>query len=96
MDLIPVDSKLLDMSIPSVSNSGRMAGVGLDLQSDKVGVLLTPIAPIVGDTNCDEVVDVDDLLQVINSWGDSGGFADLDGSGLVDAEDIYRVILNWS
>lgn len=49
------------------------------------------------DTNGDGRVDVDDLIQVIVSWGTDGttSGADVDGDGLVGAMDAIVVILAW-
>jgi hypothetical protein len=41
------------------------------------------------------VVDIDDLLLVINSWGNAGGPADINGSGMVDIDDLLAVINAW-
>jgi len=51
---------------------------------------------LIGDTNGDGVVDVLDLLEVINHWGDLGGPADVNGDGIVDVLDLLVVINNWS
>ena len=55
-----------------------------------------------GDGNGDGVVDTDDLLLVINGWGecpppkgeDCPG--DLNVSGAVDVDDLLIVINNWT
>ena len=66
--------------------------------------LLTPVPPKVGDTNCDWVVNVDDLLNVINAWGPYAGGGgppggpgspDLDANGVVNVDDLLMVINNW-
>lgn len=50
-----------------------------------------------GDTNGDGIVDLDDLLAVINSWGACPGcVGDLTGDGVVDIDDLLLVINNWS
>jgi hypothetical protein len=52
-----------------------------------------------GDADGDSAVDVDDLLAVINGWGECPPKApcdsDLNGSGSVDADDLLEVINNW-
>ena len=49
-----------------------------------------------GDVNGDGAVNVEDIIDVIVSWGDvvSGG-PDLDGSGVVDSGDLSLVLNNW-
>ena len=61
-------------------------------------VLLTPATP--GDIDLNGVVDVNDLLAVISSWGPcppSGSCpADLNGDTQVDVNDLLIVITHWS
>jgi hypothetical protein len=63
--------------------------------SEQVGVRLRPIPCEPGDTNCDQFVDVDDLVTVILHWNQKGGDADVDGNGLVDVGDLLVVLMNW-
>jgi hypothetical protein len=52
--------------------------------------------PCPADLNSDANVNVDDLLTVINGWGDGvGSIADINGSGLVDVDDLLIVINSW-
>jgi hypothetical protein len=44
--------------------------------------------------NGDGLVNVDDLILVILTWG-PGGAADADGNGTVDVDDLTAVILAW-
>ncbi|MCA9281668.1 MAG: hypothetical protein KDA30_06485, partial [Phycisphaerales bacterium] len=51
-----------------------------------------------GDTNMDRVVDVDDLNNILASWGQvvpAGTLPDLSGDGLVNVTDLNRVLSNW-
>jgi probable HAF family extracellular repeat protein len=97
-DLLPKNADMLPPSTWAINNDGYIAGTAFRTTPplNLVGVLLVPVFPISGDTECDEDVDVDDLLNVINSWSDAGGFADLNGDGVVDALDLWTVIDNWS
>jgi hypothetical protein len=45
--------------------------------------------------NDDFQVNIDDLLAVINSWGQSGGIGDINRSGLVNIDDLLAVINGW-
>jgi hypothetical protein len=59
---------------------------------------LEPIPP--GDANGDGVVNIDDLLLVINSWGlcqppPSICPGDLNNTGATDVDDLLLVINNW-
>jgi hypothetical protein len=49
------------------------------------------IAPAGGDGS----VDVDDLLEVINNWGETGGPADITQNGVVDVDDLLVIINQW-
>ncbi len=40
-------------------------------------------------------VGFDDLLRVLDAWGNKGGPEDLDGSGTVDFEDLLIVLNSW-
>jgi hypothetical protein len=46
-------------------------------------------------TGGNNVVDINDLLAVINSWGSIGGPADVNSSGTVDIDDLLTVINSW-
>ena len=54
----------------------------------------------IGDSNCDDSVGVDDLLSIINSWGqcpvEGDCPADLTGNSIVDVDDLMLVIFNWT
>jgi hypothetical protein len=48
-----------------------------------------------GDVTLDHAVDVDDLLVVINEWGNPGGMADAASDGIIDVNDLLIVINAW-
>jgi hypothetical protein len=59
-------------------------------------VKLTCLTGCPGDPTSDGAVDVDDLLLVINSWGDCQDcVADLTGDDEVDTDDLLMVINHW-
>jgi hypothetical protein len=54
-----------------------------------------------GDTDCNEIINVDDLIRVLLEWGDCEDSqpscaGDLTGDGQVAADDLVQVILRWS
>jgi len=51
--------------------------------------------PCPTDINYTGAVDIDDLLSVINAWGQSAVPADVNGSGAVDIDDLLNVINEW-
>jgi probable HAF family extracellular repeat protein len=63
--------------------------------SEQVGVRLRPIPREPGDTNCDGMINLADLIAVLINWGQKGSDADVNGTGLVDVDDLIVVILNW-
>jgi hypothetical protein len=54
-----------------------------------------PCGSDISPTGGNNVVDIDDLLAVINSWGSIGGPADVNSSGTVDIDDLLTVIISW-
>jgi len=104
-----VMQKLNDLILPglnldiqqawAINNAGQIAAQAevLDNSGDIVAVRLTPIPPAPGDFNCDDVVNVDDLLGVINNWGRSGGNgpADFNVDGTVNVDDLLTVLSHW-
>jgi hypothetical protein len=56
-------------------------------------VPVTPPCP--SDINGDGVTDVNDLLSVINNWGQLGGAADINKDGIVDVNDMLATINGW-
>jgi hypothetical protein len=67
-------------------------------------MILTPIPPTIGDVDCNDRVDIDDLLGVITRWSETsnptptmpGNPADLDHDGIVGLGDLVTVIEHWS
>lgn len=87
----------------AINNIGQIAADVKPPGSGRRAALLTPVPPQTGDTNCDWLVNVDDLLGVINAWGPDAappepfsGSPDLDANGSVNVDDLLLVIQNWS
>ena len=80
-----------------INNAGQIAGTADLPPPDWRDVLcrLTPVPAVSGDTNCDELVNVDDLLSVINHWNEAGVRADVNDDGIVNHLDLVAVINNW-
>ena len=90
----------------SINDDGAISGdmlstTILDINGEPSihGYLLDPTSP--GDVDLNGVVDVDDLLMLINAWGQCPAPpeacpADLDGNLVVDVDDLLMVINNWS
>ena len=97
-DLIPSSSDLNIYQVYGINVGGQATGWGVG-PTGTVAFLLTPIPAFMGDYNCDQMVNVDDLLGVINHWGLApfgGTPADFNKDGIVDFQDLFIVINNWS
>jgi hypothetical protein len=97
---------LRDLNTLSIGEMVFKRGVGVDeagtivAEADSttavVSVLLAPKPGISGDTNCDDSVDIDDLIAVILEWDELQSHADVTGDGVVNVDDMILVIENWS
>src|SRR5207247_564258 len=82
-----------------INQNGQIVGTVRLLNNTSAAALLTPVPGLPGDVNCDRRINMDDLLIVINQWGPNGplgSLADLNEDGVVDAQDLAMVLLNWS
>jgi uncharacterized membrane protein len=57
--------------------------------------LLSDIILLAGDIDGDGVVGVDELVEILNSFGSSEGGGDLNGDGIVDIFDLVLVGMNY-
>jgi probable HAF family extracellular repeat protein len=102
-ELVPSEMNLDLRIAKAINNNGQILCEAFDEHSSFVAVLLSPIPSPIGDLNCNGSVDVDDLLGVINSWGDetpksSSAMppADFSHNHVVDVDDLLIVINNWT
>lgn len=97
--IIPVAGLSLDSVndyVNDISAGWTILGNG-HLNAHNVAVVLKPQMPIMGDTDCDAIVNVDDLLNVISGWGPCLGCnQDLNGDQTVNIDDLLLVITNWT
>jgi probable HAF family extracellular repeat protein len=100
-DLVP-PGNVIPQDARAINNLGQIAG-GAALLPDNDGVAfrLTPALPAIpGNTNCDDQVNADDLINVILHWnadGPVGGRpADVNRDNRIDMDDLLGVLLNWS
>ena len=81
------------------SKDTTAAGIILQEMNDRFDLntknLSVPNTSCPADINNDGVVDVNDLLEVIQSWGDKGGPADIDHDGIVGVNDLLELINSW-
>lgn len=79
-----------------IIGQASIGGVGSPLSG--VTVVLTPVPDNAGDTNCDGLVNIDDLVNVITRWGPcphSFCSADLDHDASINLNDLVAVLTNW-
>ena len=85
----------------AINNAGQIAGQA-GIPGGNAAVRLTPIPPTLGDCNCDQRVNVNDLLNVIYAWhtpgtpNAQGGSADLNQDKTVNVDDQWIVLNNWT
>ena len=63
--------------------------------ADDDGNGIPDICSCVGDITNDGVVDVDDILMILGTWGSNYQPADIDGSGIVDVGDLLIALDGW-
>lgn len=81
----------------SLNAAGQIAAEAIFLGVGRVfSVVLTPEYPAIGDTNCDQAVNIDDLLAVVGTWFAFGGPTDLNNDNIVDLSDLLIVVDHWS
>jgi len=83
-----------------INNQGQIAATGYSPppngNAEDFGYRLTPRSKVLGDYDCNHLVDEADLLGVIERWGPSNGPADFNDDGLVNVPDLLTVIVNWT
>ena len=99
LELVPLDYN----GAPRISDNPATAGAAcgglarVDIGPiESLGEALEDLHP--GDANGDGVVDVNDLLAVITTWGPCPSAccaADFDVNGTIDVNDLLTVIVNW-
>jgi hypothetical protein len=76
---------------------GQRIVVGAGLTGGGIAAaILDPLMTVSGDANADCVVNVDDLLLVLNSWGQTHSLADLNHDARVNIDDLMIVLGHWT
>ena len=101
-DLVyPPQPTLTIRQATAINNAGQIAGQA-GIPGGNAAIRLTPIPPTSGDCNCDQRVNVNDLLNVIYAWNTpgtpnaQGGSADLNQDKTVNVDDLWIVLNNWA
>ncbi|UCD75004.1 MAG: hypothetical protein JSV91_14600 [Phycisphaerales bacterium] len=72
------------------SNQGA-ADIGVYAQLNfPVGTCAEDVDPPI-----DGVVDIDDLFEILDHWGEGAGAYDLNDDGMVDIDDVFAVLAAW-
>ena len=96
--IVPNPNEYSINTVYGININGQIAA---NLGDGKGAARLDPIPPRPGDTNCDWLVNVTDLLAVINAWGPAPpqvpfeGSSDLNTDGNVNVLDLLAVINDW-
>jgi len=95
-DLIPPGSGFYLSSGRAINSAGQIVVRTFGAEA----VLLTPVPWKPGDIDCNDKVNVHDLLTLLGSWGPcppppDDCDADLDGDGEVNAFDLLILLRNW-
>jgi probable HAF family extracellular repeat protein len=90
-DLLPWDWEPVIETAYAINASGQIAAYTSD-----GAVLLTPIAPPLGDIDGDCRVDEFDVAILLFEWGRTGSPADVDGDGTVGVLDFLILLANWT
>ncbi len=81
----------------AVNDAGQIFGTALQLATNgsAVGFVLTPVGIVPADVTIDCTVDLADLTMVLEDWGKTETRSDVDGNGVVGAEDLAAVLAAW-
>jgi alpha-tubulin suppressor-like RCC1 family protein len=85
----------VDLVAVSLGASGLEGGALLGA-GGVVGVKSSAgVVCVVGDVNCDGVVNASDLSALLSAWGSADRSADFDRDGIVGAADLAILLSNW-
>ena len=95
-ELIRPDVDIVVTGASAINTSGWITGVA-SLSFGVVGVLLKPIGIPIGDIDRDCGVGVEDLVILLDAFGQSGQSpADLNDDGAVNVLDLIILLLNFA
>lgn len=81
----------------AIDQAGQLTGNTINAVSDVIGFVVTPdvySSPADVDVNCR--VDIDDLLMMVNDWGETESPADVNHDRIVNIDDFLILINNWT
>ncbi|MCH8824305.1 MAG: hypothetical protein IH984_12470 [Planctomycetes bacterium] len=95
-DFIPPESPVLIKSAARITNSGQIIANGDTENGEIVAIILTPSPKPLGDLDNDCDVDLDDLVDLLDKWGEKDSPADLNQDGFVSTIDLLILFANWT
>jgi len=78
----------------AINNKGQIICSGT-YKNNRAVMILSPVDDRTGDVNHDCTVNVFDLLLLLQEWAQPNSIADVDNDGVVDADDLIELILQW-
>ena len=93
--MIPAGSGVTLTRCEGISSEGAIVCIAKTDDGRIVSVVLQPRLRREGDANCDERVNIIDLLLIIEQWGESSAAGDLNNDGSVNIADLLQVIVHW-
>jgi hypothetical protein len=61
----------------------------------RVRLIIVPDPECPADVTCDAQVNIDDLFDVLGTWGQDGGPTDITDDGTVNVDDLFAVLQDW-
>jgi hypothetical protein len=83
-------------AVTGFSSAGNVLAIGGLGGSGDHSIILSPIQRSPGDVDRNCRVNIDDLLFIINEWGQTDSDADLNHDEIVNVFDLIIVIENWT
>jgi hypothetical protein len=96
LDALLVDPTVTADIAVAISDAGAIVCHATNAGNEVISIVLNPQPGMDGDTNCDRLVNIDDLLTVIGSWGPGASLGDLNNDGITDLTDLLIVIDTWT
>jgi uncharacterized membrane protein len=93
--LVDLASGITINTASAVNDNGQIL-CGAVVNGSVATVVLEPVPARPGDTNCDLIVDVDDLITVVLDWGRNQSPGDVNHDGIVNVDDLIIVINQWT
>jgi len=95
-ELTELPAKWILVGAAAINKRQQIVAVVETAESEIATVLTSAVLAGIGDVDENCRVDIDDLLQVINHWGQIESPADINRDGIVNVHDLVIVLSNWT